>query len=105
MRSRHAQIIDRNARRKRALLAASELADTQRIKDISAGLALIEARIRADNAVNEQVKRLESIAKALGYRPKVTVREVETPVFVAEYPSAEQMVYAFRRRGFELQLE
>ena len=59
----------------------------------------------ADDAVNEQVKRLEFIAKRVGYRPQVTVRPVSTSVFVAGYPPPAVMAEGLRRRGFEVQME
>lgn len=59
----------------------------------------------ADRAVNEQIKRLESIAKAAGYVPKVTVRSVSTSVFVAGQVPAGVMASGLRRRGFEVMLE
>lgn len=59
----------------------------------------------ADDAVNEQVKRLEFIAKRVGYRPQVTVRPVSTSVFVAGYPPPAVMAEGLRRRAFEVQME
>lgn len=58
----------------------------------------------ADHAVNEQVKRLENIAERVGYVPKVTVREVESPVFVAGQIPSDVMHDNLRRRGFEVEL-
>jgi hypothetical protein len=53
-----------------------------------------------DHAINETVKRLESIAKTVGHRPKVTVREVETDVFVADQFPPSAWAEGLRRRGW-----
>lgn len=58
----------------------------------------------ADDAVNEQVKRLESIAERVGYVPSVTVSAVDSPVFVAGQVPAGVMVDALERRGWPVEL-
>jgi len=65
---------------------------------------IAEAEIDADSAVSEQVKRLEDIAKTIGYTPKVIVRDVETPVFVAGQFSSGAMAEALERRGWPVEL-
>jgi len=57
-----------------------------------------------DSAVEQTVKRLEDMAKAVGYRPKVTIRTVETPVFVAGVIPVGVQADAFRRKGFKVDL-
>lgn len=58
----------------------------------------------ADEAINEQVKHLESIAERLGYRPKVRVSAVDSPVFVAGQVPVRAMLDALERRGWTVEL-
>ena len=57
-----------------------------------------------DHAISETITRLESIAERVGYRPKVTVREVETPVFISGQFPPQRKVEALRGQGWPVEL-
>lgn len=104
VRKRYSDLQDRDAQRQRALVVASEQTDQATFKTLKAGLDVIEARKRADDAADEAIKRLESIVKKTGYRPKVTVRDVESPVYVAGQIPVRGMLDALERRGWPVEL-
>lgn len=58
-----------------------------------------------DSAASETHNRLEYISKSLGYTPPITVREVESPVFIAGQVPAAVMAESLRRRGWQVRLE
>jgi hypothetical protein len=64
---------------------------------------LSEPKMEPDTAINATVKRLESIAKAVGHRPPIEVREVEASVFVAGQISSRVWAEGLRRRGWPVE--
>ena len=65
---------------------------------------LSEPKVDPDTAINETVKRLEYIAKMVGYKPTVTVREVENDVFIVGQLPADVKVAGLRARGWPVEL-
>lgn len=56
-----------------------------------------------DDAVNDAANALESHVGALGCRPKVTIRDVESPFFVRRTLPVADLIALYRRRGFEVE--
>jgi hypothetical protein len=56
------------------------------------------------DAVNELLNRLEFIAKRVGHRPPVTVKTVESPVFVSGAFPSEGIASALEARGWPVAL-
>jgi hypothetical protein len=57
-----------------------------------------------DVAVNELDNRLSDLEKAIGYRPPVTVRTVESPAFVSGTFPPEEIAAALEARGWPVEL-